>query len=246
MRFSSSVLIALLLGPAAGLAQGDVPDRDGRLYGHFPYGDVAGSDLAEAPPGFAIGQPCYVQRVMLPDLNRLIDAARGDPSVMGTLRGLSCHRSIARQRAVFDRGGPVTGADRAISVAPPAHSEHATGFAIDFAVRPSPNCPDAEGCMAATPAARWLLANAPKYGFELSFPPGSAQNVKWEPWHWRWVGTSRSEPGAARARFTFARARARFPGNPGVAEPIPILITAQPPLPPAPLSPAKPKRKKRR
>ena len=246
MRLSRYVLTPLLLLPAAGIAQERVPDRDGRLYGHFPYGDVAEHDLVEAPAGFAIGQPCYVQRVVIPDLTRLIDAARRDPAVMGTLRGLSCHRTIARQRSVFDRGGPVTDADRAISVAPPAHSEHATGFAIDFAVRPSPNCPDAEACMAATPAARWLLANAPKYGFELSFPPGSAQNVKWEPWHWRWVGTTMAEPGAARARFTFAKARARFPANPAVAAPISVLLRAQPPLPPAPPVPAKSKRKKRR
>ena len=87
---------------------------------------------------------------MLPDLQRLLDATRGDPAIGGTLRGLSCHRSIARQTGVFCGGDRGAGADRAISVAPPGHSEHTTGYAIDFAVRPLGNCRDAEACMAAT------------------------------------------------------------------------------------------------
>ena len=90
--------------------------------------------------------------------------------------------------------------------------------------------------MAATPMARWLRANAPRYGFELSFPPGNRQNVKWEPWHWRWVGTSIAEPGAARARSLFAKARAQFPASPGVDVAIVIdRVSAPPVYVPAPL-----------
>jgi D-alanyl-D-alanine carboxypeptidase len=63
---------------------------------------------------------------------------------------------------------------------------------------------------------KWLLANAARYGFELSFPAGNRQQVKWEPWHWRWVGTSAAAAGAEPARRTFALARAKFPANPGV------------------------------
>jgi D-alanyl-D-alanine carboxypeptidase len=118
-------------------------------------------------------------------------------------------------------------AARAISVAPPGHSEHSTGYALDFAVRPANGCPDAEACMAATPAARWLLANAPRFGFELSFPGGNRQQVKWEPWHWRWVGTSASAPGAARARFLFAKARDQFPADPAV-DPVATIAAVMP------------------
>lgn len=222
------ILLALL---AAAPASGQTLAGDGRVLGHFGYGDIPVEELAEAPEGFAIGQRCRIRRDVLADLQGLLDAARADPTVGGALRGLSCHRSIARQTAVFASGGQGEAEDRAISVAPPGHSEHTTGYAIDFAVRPSPNCPDAEACMAAIAPARWLTANATRFGFEQSFPAGNKQGVKWEPWHWRWVGASPSAPGAARARFVFAAARARFAANPGVADPVVVRFASQPPVP---------------
>ena len=213
------------------LLAGQAPAGDGRTLGHSGYGDIPETELVDAPTGFALRNPCRIRRDVLPDLERLLAAAQADPATSGTLRGLSCHRSIARQTAVFASGGQGEAEDRAISVAPPGHSEHTTGYAIDFAVRPSPNCPDAEACMAATAPYRWLVTNAPRFGFEQSFPAGNAQNVKWEPWHWRWVGVSRAAPGAARARFVFARARARFPARPGIPEPLVIRVVSQPPMP---------------
>ncbi len=210
-------------------AQASMSSAD-RVYGHLSYGDAAPGDLVSAPPGFALNQ-CLVRRDMIPDLQRLIDAAKADPAVMGRLRGLSCHRSIIRQAEVFCRERPAGGAaTRSISVAPPGHSEHSTGYAIDFAVRPSPNCPDAEACMAATSAARWLVANAPRYGFELSFPGGNKQHVKWEPWHWRWVGATAMMPGAAKARFTFAKARRDFAAMPAVIDSYVVTDVPNPPV----------------
>lgn len=246
------VLIAVLLsGPAAAQVCAGASASmasDGRVYGHLPYGDAAPADMVPAPDGFAL-HGCLVRREMLPDLERLLAAAQGDAAVIGQLRGLSCHRSIIRQASVFCREHPDAGiagdATRAISVAPPGHSEHSTGYAIDFAVRPANGCPDAEACMAATPAARWLVANAPRFGFEMSFPGGNRQNVKWEPWHWRWVGTSATAPGAARARFLFARARSQFPAGPAVdrivtiAQVTPVTFVTVPPW-------MEPKRKTRR
>lgn len=243
-----ALLVQAALQTVQPLASTPAPARspDGRAFGHYPYGDVAPGELAEAPPGFAL-HSCWLRREVLPDLQALLAAAASDPSVGGTLRGLSCHRSIQRQGGVFGGGGQgESAADRAISVAPPGHSEHTTGYAIDFAVRPSPNCPDAEACMAATPAARWLLANATRFGFELSFPPGNKQQVKWEPWHWRWVGTTATAPGAAKARFIFARARAAFPASPGVYPPLKIVLTGQPDPPVRPAPVPVPKKKRRR
>jgi D-alanyl-D-alanine carboxypeptidase len=62
------------------------------------------------------------------------------------------------------------------------------------------------------------LQHATEFGFELSFPPGNAQGVTWEPWHWRWVGINATVPGAAMARALFATARTRFPASPGIAD----------------------------
>ncbi len=204
------VPFALLLAAAA-QAQADPPS-------HLPYAEASPGDLAPAPPGFAIGQPCRVQATMLPDLVRLLDAARA-AGLGQELRGASCFRSVARQRAVFCRThrACADAAERAVSVGPPGRSEHATGYTIDFAARPSPGCPDVSDCFARTAAGTWLLANGARFGFEVSFPAANAQGVAWEPWHWRWVGAAWDEPGADAARAVFARARVSYPASPGAA-----------------------------
>ncbi|WP_242096112.1 MULTISPECIES: M15 family metallopeptidase [unclassified Sphingomonas] len=204
---------------------------EGRLMGHLFYGDAPQDDLVPAPAGYALGRECLLRRDAMPDLIRLIDASRADPRTGGRILALSCHRSVARQSAVFGRERPDGGAsDRAESVAPPGYSEHGTGYALDFAIRPANGCPDAEACMAATPAARWLRTNAPRYGFEQSFPGGNRQQVKWEPWHWRWVGVNGDVAAAARARALFACARKRFPADPGIV-PLVVRVAVQPAMP---------------
>lgn len=203
---------------------------DGRVLGHLPYGDAPPDELVAVSGELAV-RGCTLRRDVLPDLTRLLHAAAADPAVGGRILALSCHRSLTRQGGVFCRE-PSTQADtRAVSVAPPGHSEHATGYALDFAFRPRiNNCPDAEACVAATPAFRWLRAHAPRYGFEMSFPVSNAQGVKWEPWHWRWVGASAHEPGAARARLLFGTARRRFPASPGVDSVVEIVNVPAPPV----------------
>ena len=220
---AAAMLASLLIAPVSA-----------RLYGHIPYGEVAPATLVAAPPGFAVGQPCRLQPAVIGDLARMIAAARA--ALPGSeLRGISCYRTIMHQDRVFCEAGKagspcVDPASRAESVAPPGYSEHGTGYAIDFTARPESGCPDLDACFAITAMGRWLIANAPDYGFELSFPQGNAQGVTWEPWHWRWVGTSAAEPGARAARAVFARARSQFPAKPRVPALV-VRVTAQPPIP---------------
>lgn len=206
-----------------------LPPSDGRMLGHLPYTDVGRAALVDAPAGFAVGQPCRVQPAVAAALVRLL-AAKAASGTPGELRGVSCYRSAAHQRAIFCRDGSRCAAatERARMIAPPGYSEHETGYAIDFAVRPSPGCADTRECIAATPSGQWLLANGPRFGFELSFPPGNAQGVEWEPWHWRWVGTDGEDRDAAAARTVFTAARARFPAAPAV-HPLVVRVATQPP-----------------
>jgi zinc D-Ala-D-Ala carboxypeptidase len=223
-------LLLLLLCPAVALAApvplcpGQAVELlpDGRMLGHLPYTEAPPVLLVSAPPGFAVGQPCLLRPAAARDLQALLAAAQLVPGVAGKLHGISCYRSVERQRAVFCRGigarrANHDAADRARESAPPAFSEHATGFALDFALAPPPGCHDLEPCVAGTTAGRWMLAFAPMFGFELSFPQNNIQGVMYEPWHWRWVGTSELVPGAIEARALFARARMDFPANPGLA-----------------------------
>ncbi len=223
------------------------PLPDGRMLGHLPYGEANPADLVAMPNSFALGKPCQLNRDAAAAMTALLAAADQVPEVKGRLHGISCFRTIERQRAIFcSQIGPgkrcKDAAERAKSSAPSGYSEHATGYALDFAVRPLPRgCGDVSDCIAETAPGKWLLAHATEFGFELSFPPDNAQGVTWEPWHWRWVGSNPAVPGAAAARALFAVARTRFPASPGIPDLSPEWQKAiEPPVDPAP-APAWPK-----
>lgn len=219
----AGLLLVHGMAGAQAVIQPHGPSDAPRPIGHLPYGEAWRDALVTVPDGFGIRVACQLQREAVRSMIALLAAAATAPGIGPQLRGVSCFRSIAQQAAVFCGAGAAgpcrDAADRARDVGPPGFSEHATGYAVDFGLRPA-LCPDVEACFASTSAGRWLISNAPKYGFELSFPIGNRQGVAWEPWHWRWVGTSPDAPGAADARRTFARARGQFPGQPAIVDPI--------------------------
>jgi LAS superfamily LD-carboxypeptidase LdcB len=65
------------------------------------------------------------------------------------------------------------------------YSEHQLGTTVDFTTTGLNGGLDGFG---ATPAYTWLVENAYKYGFVLSYPQGNTF-YQFEPWHWRFVGT---------------------------------------------------------
>ena len=58
------------------------------------------------------------------------------------------------------------------------------GTTVDFT---SPELPTPLAGFHNTKAYAWLVANAHKYGFILSYPAANAY-YQFEPWHWRFVG----------------------------------------------------------
>ena len=46
--------------------------------------------------------------------------------------------------------------------------------------------------LAETRASRWLVANAARFGFSLSYPKGldAVTGYKWESWHYRYIGAA--------------------------------------------------------
>jgi zinc D-Ala-D-Ala carboxypeptidase len=180
---------------------------DGRFFGHLPYFDAPPGSLVAAPGGFG-GAGCnQLHGDAAAAVIRMRAAMQAESPELGTrLVGLSCFRSISRQRTVFcsrvaNAAGGSALADRARVSAPPGFSEHHTGLAVDFGDRKVPAC-NLEACFATTPVGKWLLDNARSYGFELSFPAGNAQGVTYEPWHWRHVGSA--------GVGVFARARGSY------------------------------------
>jgi D-alanyl-D-alanine carboxypeptidase len=109
------------------------------------------------------------------------------------LMPISGFRTISDQKILFEKQIERKGSAEAAArwSAPPGHSEHHTGYAIDIADEQQPNT-DLKLAFEQTSAYRWLQINADKYGFEKSFPQNNRQGVSYEPWHWRYIKSSRA------------------------------------------------------
>jgi zinc D-Ala-D-Ala carboxypeptidase len=117
----------------------------------------------------------------------MVQAAR---SAGVSLVPLSAFRSIKDQEKLFFDVGAQrnqTPAERAALSAPPGHSEHHTGYAVDIGDGAAPGTNVIE-TFDTTKAYQWLQANAARFSFEMSFPKDNVQGVSYEPWHWRFVG----------------------------------------------------------
>jgi D-alanyl-D-alanine carboxypeptidase len=101
----------------------------------------------------------------------------------------SAYRSYAEQTSIFNSYVQDYGLEEANTFsARPGQSQHQLGTAIDFTTAEMGY--GLSQTFGSTPAGQWLLANAYKYGFYLSYPQGqeSVTKYRYEPWHFRYLG----------------------------------------------------------
>jgi LAS superfamily LD-carboxypeptidase LdcB len=101
------------------------------------------------------------------------------------LQVVSAYRSFREQSALKSSYRVTYGAGTANSFsADQGYSEHQLGTTIDFTTGYlGANFANFSG----SDAYAWLLANAYRYGFVISYPKSNAYYT-FEPWHWRFVG----------------------------------------------------------
>lgn len=117
-----------------------------------------------------------------PYLQRMIDDA-GNSGVK--IYVSSAYRSFDEQSALKKDYKVVYGAGTANQFsADQGYSEHQLGTAVDLI---APGLGGQLDGFDGTAAYSWLLANAYRYGFVLSYPKNNKYYV-FEPWHWRFVG----------------------------------------------------------
>lgn len=117
-----------------------------------------------------------------PFLKNLIDTAKAEGV---TLYVKSAYRSFGEQQALKSSYTVTYGAGTANSFsADQGYSEHQMGTTVDFMTS---GIDGQLGRFETTDAYRWLVANAHRFGFQLSYPKGNSYYVS-EPWHWRFVG----------------------------------------------------------
>lgn len=118
----------------------------------------------------------------LPFLEELLTEAEEDGL---DLRVTSAFRSFENQSALKHHYTVTYGAGTANTFsADQGYSEHQLGTAVDFT---TPALKGAFNPFKDTAEYEWLLENAHKYGFILSYPEDNTY-YQFEPWHWRFVG----------------------------------------------------------
>jgi zinc D-Ala-D-Ala carboxypeptidase len=161
-------------------------------YGHLPYDENEAARLEVvgqyARDGYARDERLDVEASQA--FRQMANAAKASGVLLMPLSGF---REVSVQAELFARQIERKGSKEAAAKwsAPPGHSEHHTGYALDIADKRQPET-DLKTSFESTSAYQWLATNASQYGFELSFPPGNWQGVSYEPWHWRYVGSARS------------------------------------------------------
>ena len=100
-----------------------------------------------------------------------------------TLLVSSSYRSYAYQKNLFERYVRESGEKEAERFSARAGtSQHQLGTVVDFG--------SISDAFAQTRAGKWMLHNASKYGWSLSFPKGyeAVTGYVWESWHYRYIG----------------------------------------------------------
>ncbi len=120
---------------------------------------------------------------VMPHLLSMIDTAS---STGIKIYAFSAYRSYPEQKALKNEYSITYGAGTANSFsADQGYSEHQLGTTVDII---TPGLGGVLDGFDKTPASKWMLDNAYKYGFVLSYPEKNSYYV-YEPWHWRFVGT---------------------------------------------------------
>lgn len=134
-----------------------------------------------------LDQEALLRREAAKNLERLVVAAAADGE---ELIIASAYRSYADQSASYARLVSIYGRGADKTSAPPGHSQHQLGTAVDFT-----NAYVGYGLsrdFGRTDAFRWLLEHAGDHGFVLAYPHGQKKKTgyRWEPWHYRYIGVA--------------------------------------------------------
>lgn len=150
----------------------------------------APSDLVKASnSGIRRGESYYLRNILIPDLSRMVTDSKADGIDLSIVSG---YRSYQTQVNTYNYWLNKNNNNVALVdtfSARPGHSQHQLGTVIDFS---SNEIGDRLGDeFANTNANKWLINNAYKYGFVISFPKGyeSITGYKFESWHYRYIGT---------------------------------------------------------
>lgn len=144
------------------------------------------------PIDVTLGYPSEIREVALQPLITMINDMKAEGLQPQILSG---YRSYSAQSIAWNKWSTEMPERASIISARPGHSEHQLGTVIDMG---SPSLPEIVGeadiqfhtYFFKTPEGIWLLDNAHRYGFTLSYTREASEitGFFYEPWHYRYVG----------------------------------------------------------
>jgi len=141
------------------------------------------SELGAVNSGFIYeqGRPMLIHARVNPFLEQMLREAVSDGM---NLKILSAFRSFDDQEFLKSNYKTIYGSGANQFSADQGYSEHQLGTAVDFTTVERGATFDR---FEETNEYRWLLRNAHRFGFVLSYPENNSY-YQFEPWHWRFVG----------------------------------------------------------
>ena len=132
-----------------------------------------------------LGREASLRREAAENLQGMVASAA---AVGEELTVVSAYRSYEDQRASYARLVSIYGRGADKTSAPPGHSQHQLGTAVDFTNATVGY--EVRRNFGRTTAFQWLLDHAHDHGFVLAYPRGRGADTgfHWEPWHYRYVG----------------------------------------------------------
>lgn len=129
------------------------------------------------------------KKVVLENLNRMLSDFYDEKGISDIML-VSGYRSVEYQQELYDEDLAKTGKDFSTKVEKPNHSEHHSGYALDFQL-------DQEGYPFFNGEGdyKWIYENCYKYGFILRYDSekSSITGIDGEGWHFRYVGVPHAQ-----------------------------------------------------
>ncbi len=118
-------------------------------------------------------------------LEEMFSAAEQDGIILAAVSG---YRSYSAQKLIYNRKVEERGSAASLTSAPPGHSEHQLGLAMD--VSSASISYRLNAAFADTKEGQWLAAHCAEYGFIIRYKKEwtDITGYKREPWHVRYIG----------------------------------------------------------
>jgi len=174
--------------PGNVLVEGVIPT--GREQVNRWWGMPAGyepADLAEIPSVYTTQRTDRRYLLRAPAVESLVEMLAAARAAGHDIRAGSTYRSWQVQKQLYDAAVGRDGLAQRYS-APPGHSEHQLGTAVDLTDAPMVHF--IEPTFGETSHYRWLVSHAAAYGWRQSYTASNVAATGYicEPWHWRFHG----------------------------------------------------------